>query len=91
MAKKGRSAFLLYYDWVETMQRQLEPTEAWNLLLALVDYSRYGTVPELEGKPAFAFEFMRGQIDRDNEKYQARCEQNAINGARGGRPKRETE
>ncbi|MCD7837740.1 MAG: DUF6291 domain-containing protein, partial [Clostridiales bacterium] len=35
------------------------------------------------------FAFVRTTLDRDNEKYQARCAANARNGQKGGRPRKE--
>ena len=36
-----------------------------------------------------AFSFIKTQLDRDREKYQARCEKNRENAKKGGRPKKE--
>ena len=60
-------------------------------MTALVEYSRYGVIPELEGTAKIFFSLVKAQIDSDNEKYEKRCKVNAENGAKGGRPKKETE
>ena len=90
MAKSERKAFLLYYDWLEAME-QLEPAERWETLIALIDYSRYGVMPELNGAAKMFFTVTKPLIDNDNEKYEKRCKVNAENGAKGGRPRKETE
>lgn len=90
MAKSERKAFLLYYNWLEALE-ELDPVERWKVLTSLVEYSRYGVLPELEGAAKMVFTFAKPQIDSDNQKYEDRCRINAENGAKGGRPKKETE
>lgn len=91
MAKSERKAFLLYYDWLEAMGMLDDPAERWKLLVDLVEYSRYGVVPELDGYAKVVFTLAKSIIDNDNKKYEERCRVNAENGAKGGRPKKETE
>lgn len=80
-------AFLLYWDWFDAMEEmQIEDRDRWMLLSALVQYARTGEYPNLTEPLKFAFNLMRGQIERDNEKYQQRCEANRKNGQKGGRP-----
>lgn len=92
MAKSERKAFLLYYDWLGCMELIRDPVERWKTLLALVDYSRYGVLPELDGDNGkMFFALAKPIIDNDNKKYEDRCRINAENGAKGGRPKKETD
>lgn len=92
MAKSERKAFLLYYNWLSVMEIIKDPAERWKTLIALVEYSRYGVVPELDSDSAkMFFELAKPIIDNDNKKYEDRCKVNAENGAKGGRPKKETE
>lgn len=91
MAKSERKAFLLYYDWLDVLEA-LEPVERWKTLTALVEYSRYGVLPELESTGARVFfKCAKPIVDSDNEKYEKRCRASAENGAKGGRPRKETE
>jgi hypothetical protein len=59
----------MYNDYREHMRR-LPETEVGRLVLALLDYSQTGVLPELTGETAMAFSFMRLQIDRDREKWE---------------------
>lgn len=90
MAKSERKAFLLYYNWLDALE-ELEPVERWKTLTALVEYSRYGVLPELEGSAKMFFKWAKPLIDSDNEKYEKRCKASAENGAKGGRPRKEIE
>ncbi|WP_397353053.1 DUF6291 domain-containing protein [Oscillibacter sp.] len=54
----------------------LEPAQAGALLMALLDYSEFGTIPELKGAPMVAFGFCKPKIDRDGQKFVQKCEQN---------------
>lgn len=44
--------------------------------MALLDYSEFGTIPELKGAPMVAFGFCKPKIDRDGQKFVQKCEQN---------------
>jgi hypothetical protein len=52
----------------------------------MMDYAQTGAEPDFEGALDMAFSFIRVQIDRDNEKYQAKCDKHQQNGTKGGRP-----
>lgn len=84
MAKADRKAFLLYYNWLEALER-LDPADRWKTLMALIEYSRYGVMPELEGAAEILFIIAKPVIDSDREKYEHRCKVNAENGSKGGR------
>ena len=90
MAKSERKAFLLYYDWLNGLEIIEDPAERWKTLIALVEYSRYGVVPDMNDKYAkMLFTLAKPLIDNDNKKYEDRCRVNTENGAKGGRPKKE--
>ena len=73
---KERPGFMLYFDLVDALS-SMEDTEAGALFKALMAYARYGEVQELTGLAAFAFEVVRGRIDRDAEAYAEKCRKNA--------------
>ena len=76
-------AIYLYLDYLELFgEYSLE--ERGRLITAMLEYATTGAIPELEGPERYVWPTLRGQIDRDREKYNARCRQNAEN-ARGRR------
>ncbi len=83
MAKTERKALMVYFDWIDAIET-LAPSERWPTLAALVEYSRYGAVPELEGAAKMLFTLAKPIIDHDREKYEHRCRVNAENGAKNG-------
>lgn len=83
-----KSSFLIYHEYKEPLNL-LTDEQRGKLLMALIDYSESGTVPELDGISMMAFSFIQRQMDRDSEKYENRCNSNRENGKRGGRPKKE--
>lgn len=83
-----KSSFLIYHEYKEPLNL-LTDEQRGKLLMALIDYSESGTVPELDGISMMAFSFIQRQMDRDSEKYENRCNSNRENGKKGGRPKKE--
>lgn len=83
-----KSSFLVYHEYREPLSL-LTDEQRGKLLMALIDYSESGTVPELDGISMMAFSFIQKQMDRDSEKYKNRCNSSRENGKKGGRPKKE--
>ena len=83
-----KSSFLIYHEYREPLEL-LTDEQRGRLLMALIDYSESGTVPELDGISMMAFSFIQKQMDRDSEKYENRCNSNRENGKKGGRPRKE--
>lgn len=75
---------MLYQDYKQHIEI-MSGEDVKVLMLALFDYNA-GIEPHLEGMPLMAFSFIRNQMDRDLEKYEAKCEKNRQNGLNGGRP-----
>lgn len=87
----GSKSFLFYLDWRQPLE-MLNDAEKGQLIMALLDYEETGALPEnISGAAGMAFSFMRAQLDRDQEKYEARCKANRENGMKGGRPPKEKE
>ena len=80
----------LYYDFIEATEA-LSDEECGRLVRAMVEYGRSGVIPKaaLFGNERCVFPTFRLQIDRDNRAYEARVLQNAINGRKGGRPRKD--
>lgn len=87
---KQKSSFLIYHEYREPL-KLLTDEQRGRLLMALIDYSESGVVPELDGISMMAFSFIQSQIDRDSKKYENRCSSNRENGKKGGRPKKEND
>lgn len=85
---KQKSSFLIYHEYREPL-KLLTDEQRGQLLMALIDYSESGVVPELDGISMMAFSFIQSQMDRDSKKYENRCSSNRENGKKGGRPKKE--
>lgn len=84
-------SFLFYLDWHQHLE-MLTDAERGRLLSALLDYAETDVLPDgMSGAAGMAFSFMRAQLDRDREKYEARCKANHDNGLKGGRPPKQKE
>ena len=71
-------SFNVYHSYLKALE-PLNDAECGRLLKACLQYSMTGEVPELRGNERFLFPSWQSQIDRDREKYEARCRQNAKN------------
>ena len=69
--------FLAYHSYLESME-PLSDAERGRLFTALLEYSRTGIAPELRGGERYTFAALRGNIDRDAAKYNAKCAKNKV-------------
>lgn len=83
-----KASFLMYLDYEEQFNL-LTDEQIGKLIRAIFKYENTGEVEELDGMVKMAFSFIKTQLDRDREKYQARCEKNRENAKKGGRPKKQ--
>lgn len=83
-----KSSFLIYLDYEEQFNL-LTDEELGQLIRAIIKYEKTKEISQLEGVIKMAFSFIKTQLDRDREKYQAKCEKNRENAKKGGRPKKE--
>lgn len=86
----GKASFLIYLDYQEQFEL-LTDEQVGQLIKAIIKYEKTGEIVELDGMTKMAFSFIKTQLDRDREKYQAKCEKNRENAKKGGRPKKQTE
>lgn len=77
MGNKSKS-FLLFVEQREAIG-YLTDEEAGRLIKSIYDYADEGIIPQLGGALMSLFSLIRSQIDRSQEAYKARCEQNRIN------------
>ncbi len=80
-------SIVIHTDIKEKLQ-WLTDEEAGRLFKAIVAYAENGTIlsPDADKALGLVFLFVKDQIDRDYEKYQARVKANRENGSKGGRP-----
>ncbi len=85
-----KKSFVFYTEYREHLE-MLPPEQIGELMLALIDYQETGEVPDLPKGSALAmcFSFIKKRMDKDNIKYEEKCERNKENGKKGGRPAKE--
>ena len=71
----AREYFCAYHSYADSM-RNLSDDECGRLFRALLSYSATGELPVLADRESIAFDFIRSQIDRDREAYEAKCRKN---------------
>jgi len=96
MKSKNKNSFLVYYDQ-KNLVDELSDTEAGELFKLILSYAQNGTAPTKEitakiSNPGIrmAFVAIKTSMDRDSEKYDAKCKANSEYGKLGGRPKKRT-
>ena len=88
MTKTEKNSFILYHSFAN--QFALLPMEArGELISAIFQYERTGCTDPLTPLVEMAFSFIKETLDRDRRTYEEKCEQNAKNGKKGGRPKKD--
>lgn len=70
--------FNAYHSYLKSIE-PLNDAERGRLFTALLEYSATGAAPDLRGNERFIFPTMKEQIDRDVEKYNAKCDRNREN------------
>lgn len=83
-----KNSFLIYYEYEEQLSI-LSDEELGQLIRAIFKYEKNNVIPNFKGVLQIAFLFIKGNLDRDREKYDKRCETSANNGKLGGRPPKE--
>lgn len=83
-----KNSFLIYYEYEEQLSI-LSDEELGQLIRAIFKYEKNNEIPKFSGVLQIAFLFIKGNLDRDREKYDKRCETSANNGKLGGRPPKE--
>ena len=77
----GLESFNAYHSYLKAIE-PLNDAERGRLFTACLEYSMTGEAPELKGNERFVFPSMAAQIDRDKEKYTARCRKNSENASK---------
>jgi len=82
----AREYFCAYHSYLQPIQ-DLSDAECGRLFKALLRYSAGEEPIKLDGRESIAYAFIKAQIDRDTEAYEAKVKALSENGAKGGRPK----
>lgn len=81
----GKKSFVLYTDNAEQFQ-MLSDEQAGKLIKAIFCYSENKIMPDFaDGMLTMAFSFIKGQIDRDSEKWEETRKKRAEAGRKGGK------
>lgn len=72
------SGFVFQDEYLERLAK-LSDQEVGRLVRALAEYHATGKEQELAGREGVAFDFIKVDIDRIDQKYEARCETNKNN------------
>ena len=64
----GRPGIMLYFDILEPI-KVLPDADKGRLLVAMLEYGKFGVVPEFDGMLALAWGFVRPKIDKDEQEY----------------------
>ena len=84
-----RKSFMVYLDWEDECS-DLTDEEQIQLVHAAFQYVRNGEEPTFSERAVrIAWIHIKKSLDMDADRYEAKCEQNRINGKKGGRPKKE--
>lgn len=81
-----KKSFILYCDLLENIE-SLSMSQRGELLTAILLYENEKELPEMDGLVKLAFSFIKLDLDRNAEKYNAICEKRREVGKLGGAPK----
>ena len=85
MELKKRKSLILHFDSLDIID-ELNKEQIADLFIAIRDYNLWKDI-QLEWLMKAVFIPLKNQFDRDIEKYVKKCEVNAINWSKWGRPK----
>lgn len=75
----ARAYFRLFFDQYHPLVSKLSDEEAGRVFKALLDYTKYGVLPDLPGREEIVWPLMQEDIDRDRASYEKKCKTNAAN------------
>lgn len=64
----ARPGIMIYFDILEPV-RMLSDADKGRLLVAMLEYGRDGTLPELDGALGIVWSFVHPMIDKDGQRY----------------------
>lgn len=79
-----KDGMIIYASYVEKFKK-LSNEQFGRLVRLILQYQKDGVVPEIEDLAiSIAFDIMKIDLDKNNERYEEICEQRRIAGAKGG-------
>ena len=73
--KKARPGVMLYFDSIRPALKRLDDSQCGVLLRAIIDYSEFGVIPELDPMTGMVFDMLIPKLDHDAKKYEESREQ----------------
>ena len=73
--RKQRPGVMIYFDSIRPALKRLDNEQCGALFRAVLDYSEYGEIPDLEPMTGMVFDLLRPKLDRDAERYEEGREQ----------------
>lgn len=64
----ARPGVMLYFDMLEPL-KVLPDADKGRLFVAILEYGKFGTLPEFDGMLALAWGFVKPKLDKDSEEY----------------------
>lgn len=87
-----RDGFVMYRNQLQAAKAMPTAEQGLEFISAIADFALDGVAPNFSDPLLIAvWASVEGLLTKDAEKYRQRCERNAKNGAKGGRPKNPTE
>ena len=83
----SKDSFVFYKDWFVAI-RGLDDTTRLELYDSIMNEAFGYEKKDLSPQAFIAMSFIKPQIERDNDKYEAICRRNSENGKKGGRPRK---
>lgn len=77
-----RNSFIFFFSWAKVLNRCTKEVRL-EVYDSVVRYAESGTLPELKPMAQMAFEFIKEDIDRNNEKYDTTIESRREAGKKG--------
>lgn len=87
MSDKKFAYYKLEYNDLDTIRETLTKEQGFELICALVDYSRNGTIVELPAELRIPFVMLKKKVDQAHAAYEAKCNTLKENGRKGGEAK----
>lgn len=85
-----RNSFIFFFSWRDALSG-CSPEVRLEVYDAVIEYAASGTLPQMKPVSQIAFNFIKRDIDRNNERYDEILEIRREAGRKGGRPKKENQ
>ena len=81
-----KNSFVFHITKYKKLIERLSGDQVKALMLAMCEYTNTGNVPDMDAITEIAFAGVQGQMDEDNQKWEATCTARSAAGRLGGRP-----